>query len=454
MSPVVDAPSGFTRQALDRLSEAAQEPAWLRDWRLQAWHVFEETAWPNSRTDEEWRRTNVMGTVRFDRYRPAAPPAAAPLALGALHEELGVGGSMVEGRGGLLVTRDNAPVLDEAGPGVRDGVIFTSLAQAAREHPELVRRHLGARAVPPTYSKFAAMNAAFWQGGAFLYVPRFVEVALPLQALHWADAAGLALVPRTLVVLEDGAEVTFIDQVASPDGLDLYANPVTELVLGRGARLRYVNLQQLGSGAYHVGVQRAALDAGARFHSLNATLGGRWHRANVDVVLDGEGAETEMLGICFADGNQFVDHHTFQDHVKPGAKSDLLFKGALKDRARTVWTGMIRVHPNAQRTDAYQANRNLLLSGNARADSIPGLEIGANEVRCTHGATAGPVDPDQVFYLMARGLPRAAAVRLVVEGFFEPVLQRITLAPIREQVARLIARRVEGLATEAKGAAA
>lgn len=444
MSTITDSPAGFSRQSLERLL-ADTEPDWLRDWRLQAWHVFEETPWPNSRTDEEWRRTNVMGSIRFDRYRPGAVAGDARLALTELPPELGVGSGAVEGRGGLLVQRNGALALDEPGSGVRDGVIFTSLGRAAQEHPQLVQRYLGTRAVPPPLSKFAAMNAAFWQGGVFLYVPRFAEVALPLQALHWTDTAGVALTPRSLVVVEDGAQVTFIDQVASADGLDLFANPVTEIYVGRGARLRYVNLQQLGNGAANVGIQRAVVAANGQYNSLTATLGSRWHRSNVEVVLDGEGAEAEMLGITFADGNQFIDHHTFQDHVKPGGKSDLLFKGALKDRSRTVWTGMIRVHPNAQRTDAYQANRNLLLSGNSRADSIPGLEIGANEVRCTHGATAGPVDPEQVFYLMARGLSRDSAVRLIVDGFYEPVLQRITLAPIREQVTQLIARRVEGV---------
>lgn len=445
MSSLVDTPTGFSRQSLETLLDSAQEPAWLRDSRLQAWHVFEETPWPSSRTDEEWRRTNVMAAVHFDQFHAALPRAAGALALADLPEALGVGGA-VEGRGGLLVTRNGALAVDEPGAGVRDGVIFTSLSRAAQEHPELVQRYLGTRAVPPTYSKFAALNAAFWQGGVFLYVPRFAEVTLPLQALQWADGDKLALMPRILVALDDGAQVTFIDQLATPDGLDIFANPVTELYVGRGARLRYVNLQQLGNGAANIGIQRAMLGANASFNSLTITLGSRWHKSNVETVLDGEGSETEMLGIYFAHGNQFIDHHTFQDHVAPAARSDLLFKGALKDRSRIVWTGMIRVHPNAQRTDAYQANRNLLLSPHCRADPIPGLEIGANEVRCTHGAAAGPVDPEQVFYLMARGLSRPAAVRLIVDGFFEPVLQRITLDPIREQVARLLAERAEGAA--------
>jgi Fe-S cluster assembly protein SufD len=445
MTTITEIPAGYTRQSLEAILAATAEPQWLREWRLQAWHVFEETPWPNSRTDEEWRRTNVMGSIRFDRYRPLARRSDETLALASLPVELGVGGTSAEGRGGLLALRNGVEAVVEPGSGARDGVLFMGLGRAAQEHPELVQRYLGQQAVPPTFNKFAAMNAAFWQGGVFLYVPRFVEVALPLQALHWADAAGMALTPRSLVVLEDGAQVTFVDQVASADSIDMLANPVTEIYVGRGARLRYVNLQQLGNGAANVGIQRAVVGASAQFNSLTATLGSRWHRSNVAVVLDGEGAETEMLGMTFADGSQFIDHHTFQDHVKPGAKSDLLFKGALKDHSRTVWTGMIRVHPNAQRTDAYQANRNLLLSGNSRADSIPGLEIGANEVRCTHGATAGPVDKEQVFYLMSRGLSRDAAIRLIVDGFYEPVLQRITLAPIREQLTHLISRRVEGV---------
>lgn len=444
MSSLVETPTGFSRQTLERLIDGAQEPGWLRDARLQAWHVFEETPWPNSRTDEEWRRTNVMAAVHFDQYHAAPGAPDGGLALADLPAALGIGGSAVAGRGGLLVTRNGALAVEEPGAGVRDGVIFTSLGRAAQEHPELVQRYLGTKAVPPTYSKFAALNAAFWRGGAFLYVPRFAEVALPLQALQWADGDKLALLPRILVVVEDGAQVTFVDQLASPDGQEVFANPVTELYVGRGARLRYVNLQQLGHGAANIGIQRATLAANASLNSLTITLGSRWHKSNVETVLDGEGSETEMLGIYFADGTQFIDHHTFQDHVAPAAKSDLLFKGALKDHSRIVWTGMIRVHPNAQRTDAYQANRNILLSPNCRADPIPGLEIGANEVRCTHGAAAGPVDPEQVFYLMARGLSRPAAVRLIVDGFFEPVLQRITLDPLREQVARLLAERAEG----------
>ncbi|MCL4543164.1 MAG: Fe-S cluster assembly protein SufD [Chloroflexi bacterium] len=438
MESVTQSLRGFSRQLLDHRLGSGNEPLWLHEWRQSAWHIFEETPWPNSRTDEEWRRTNVMGTIRFERYSAVAThvstlPSSAPFVFRSV---LGATDAPV------LLTL-NGQVTEQRRLAGDIPVCF-SLAEAAWEQPELVQRYLGQAAAPPSFSKFAAMNAAFWQGGAFVHIPRFAEVSEPVHVLHWIEGTEQASLPRTLIVVEDGAEATVIEGLASPDDDDVLAQPVTEIYLGRGARLRYVNVQQLGRPSYNVAIQRAVLGANSRLLSVTVTLGSRWHKSNVEMVLDGEGAETEMLGVTFADGNQFIDHHTFQDHVKPGAKSDLLFKSALNDRARTVWTGMIRVHPNAQRTDAYQANRNLLLSGNARADSIPGLEIGANEVRCTHGATAGPVDEEQIFYMMARGLDRTAAVRLLVDGFFEPVLQRIPLAELRGEVASIISQRVEG----------
>ncbi len=438
MAGVTDVQRGFTRELLDTSIASSNEPSWLKDWRQQAWHIFEETPWPNSRTDEEWRRTNIMGTIRFDRFAvtrgPISPlPSGAPLLFHRAQANT-TGPVLLTSNGNVIGSRTYASEYHD---------ICSSLSEAATRPDAIVQRYLGQQAVPSTFSKFAAMNAAFWQAGACIWIPRFVELHEPIHILHWLDCDDLALLPRNLIVVEDGAEATVIEAIASPDGVTALAQPVTEIYLGRGARLRYINVQQLGRASYHVGIQRAILEANSSLLSVTVTLGSRWHKSNVDMLLAGEGAETEMLGVAFADGTQFMDHHTFQDHIMPGAKSDLLFKSVLNDHARTVWTGMIRVHPNAQRTDAYQANRNLLLSRNARADSIPGLEIGANEVRCTHGATAGPLDDEQVFYLMARGLSQAAAVRLLVNGFFEPLLQRIPSSELRDELGAIIAQRVE-----------
>ncbi|MCL5947129.1 MAG: Fe-S cluster assembly protein SufD [Chloroflexi bacterium] len=438
MAGLTNVQRGFTRELLDTSITGSSEPSWLKDWRQQAWHIFEETPWPNSRTDEEWRRTNIMGTIRFDRFTLARGPASPlPTDIPLLFRRV-----QADTTGPVLLTNNGSVVSSRASV---DGhpAICTSLSEAVAHPDAIVQRYLGQQAVPPTFSKFAAMNAALWQVGAFVRVPRFTELHEPIHILNWLDCDDLALLPRNLIVVEDGAEATIIEDIASPAGITTLTLPVTEIYLGRGARLRYVNVQQLGRASYNVGIQRAVLEANSSLLSVTVTLGSRWHKSNVDVLLAGEGAETEMLGVAFADGVQFIDHHTFQDHIMPGAKSDLLFKSVLNDHARTVWTGMIRVHPNAQRTDAYQANRNLLLSENARADSIPGLEIGANEVRCTHGATAGPLDDEQVFYLMARGLSRAAAVRLLVDGFFEPLLQRIPSPELRDELGATIAQRTE-----------
>ncbi len=209
-----------------------------------------------------------------------------------------------------------------------------------------------------------------------------------------------------------------------------------------GAGLRCIHLQEWGAGVHNFSTQRVLLGRDATINWLVVTLGGSLSRADVQAFLNGPGATAEMLGIFFADGHQHFDHHTMQVHNAPSAGSDLLFKGTLNDTARSVFSGLIQVAPGAQKTDSYQLNRNLLLSDKARADSIPNLEIQANDVRCTHGASVGPVDPEQLFYLMAHGLSRAEATRLIVEGFFEPVVARIPLEGVRQRLWASIERKM------------
>ena len=251
--------------------------------------------------------------------------------------------------------------------------------------------------------------------------------------------------PHTLIVLEEGAELLFVDQFASPDeqGPGL-ANVVAELSLSQGSRLQYVELQRWGRSVYSFRSQRAAVGRDANLSTLSVVLGSRMTKSWIDSRLGEPGGNVAMRGIMFADGNQRFHHHTLQDHLAPNTTSDLLFKSALADHARSEYSGLIRVHPEAQKTDAYQANRNLSLSEHARADSMPKLEIAANDVRCTHGATVGPVDQEQLFYLMARGLPRQAAERMIVQGFFEPLVEKIPLEAIREQVRSAVDRKLAG----------
>lgn len=430
---------GYTRQAVEALSYQKAEPAWMRDLRLKAWDVFERTSWPTMQ-EEEWRKTDIR-SLKLDAIAPFSEPSGNGVELPA---EISASGDTAE-RGGLVVQRDSltyrAQVQDEL---QRQGIVFCDLDTAVRDYPELVQRYF-LTAAPPTYNRFAALHTAFWSGGSFVYVPPDVEVKLPLQASFWAQQQGVALFPHTLVVADRGSRVTYIDQYLSTgvqNGTQTLNDAVVELRALEGSEIRYISLQQLGEGAWHFGIERARLAKDAKVNFLVAALGSKFSKTNADAILEEQGAETEMLGFYFADKDQFFDHHTLQDHIAPHTTSDLLFKGALTDVSRSVFAGLIRVHEGAQKTNAYQNNRNLLLSKDARANSEPKLEIGANDVRCTHGATAGPVEELQVFYLMCRGIPRVVAERLIVEGFFDPVLQRVPLDGVRERLRASIDEKV------------
>jgi Fe-S cluster assembly protein SufD len=298
-------------------------------------------------------------------------------------------------------------------------------------------------AIPVTYNKFTALHAAFWSGGTFIYVPKNVEVELPVQGVLYADAPGLGVFGHTLIVADENARVTYIEEASSPSGEQAgFASGVAELFLARGAQVRYVAMQEFSPQTTSFSAQRAIAHADSNLNWLVVSVGGRFTKSNVEAHLREPGASAEMLGLFFGNEDQFIDHHTSQEHIAPNTTSDLLYKGVLGDRARSVFSGMIRVHPHAQKTDAYQTNRNLLLSDEARADSIPNLEIGANDVRCSHGATVAPIDEDEVFYLQSRGMARPEATKIIVDGFFEPILVRIPLESIQERLRDFIDRKM------------
>jgi Fe-S cluster assembly protein SufD len=299
------------------------------------------------------------------------------------------------------------------------------------------------QAVPVDFGKLEALHAAFWQGGTFLYVPKGVAVELPFRSFTIGQEQGASVFTHSLVVIEDEAEAFFADAYSSPtQEKQSFTSGVVELIVGNGAKLRYVQLQDWGRHVWNFMTERAILGRDATLNSLHVTLGSQFTKNSIGSHLRGENSLAEMLGIFFADGDQFFDHHTWQLHESPYATSDLEFKGALKDSARSVYSGLIKVSEGAQKTDAYQQNRNLVLSRNARADSIPNLEIGANDVRCTHGATVSQVVPEHVFYLQARGIPYTEAQKLIVEGFFRPVIDRIPFEEIQNFVEGAIARKV------------
>ena len=262
-------------------------------------------------------------------------------------------------------------------------------------------------------------------------MPADVAIELPLQTLTYLDAEGAAVFPHTLLIAERGAEVTLIDRYTSPDLGRAFSDAVVEIVVGDGAHVRYASIQEWGTGMTHLSVQRARVGRDADFRSLSVGFGGSLSRAEAETILAEPGGFSEMLGVFFGDGDQHFDHRSVQDHVAPNCTSDLLYKGALRDASRAVFSGWVHVRPDAQKTIAMQTSRNIVLSEHAKADAIPNLEIEANDVRCGHAASVGPVEEDMLFYLESRGIPRDEAERLVVTGFFQEVLDRVTLEGVR-----------------------
>jgi Fe-S cluster assembly protein SufD len=291
--------------------------------------------------------------------------------------------------------------------------------------------------------KFTAHNAASWEHGLLVRVPKGVELEQPLYVRVANSSADGSLFWRLLVIAEAGSRFTLIEEYASASPeLEAYSNAAVELFVEQGAKLEYVSLQNLSRGTWHFATHHARVERDAELDWVAGGFGSKKGKTRIQNDLAGPGATSRVTGAYFADGDQHLDYDTFQEHIAPSTTSDFAFKGALRDEATTVWRGMIRVEHEAQKTNAYQENRNLLLSERAHADSIPGLEILANDVRCTHGATLGQVDREQLFYLMSRGLSRSEAERLIVRGFFQDVLDRIELEPVREALAEALEARI------------
>jgi Fe-S cluster assembly protein SufD len=439
LAEMATAPEGATKGLMDISREdvdalGAGQPDWLRELRASAFAGFERLEFP-TRKLEEWRYTDV-GQLKLDAVRPMdATPAVVPAEARALLDGKDAAATV------LLVGAAVAEIhLDPAL--AERGVIVQDLATAAAEHPDLVREHIGS-AVSMDADRLAALNGAMWTGGVFVYVPRGVKVEAPIRVARWLPAAGVAVFPRTLIVAEANSHVAYVDEFGSPD----FDEPAVSLgaveVIARdGADVQYVALQQWGAGVRHLSMQRTIAGRDSNLDTLVVNLGATVARVDLAARLEGPGARSDMLGLYFARGDQHFDHNTRQDHVSPQANSDLLYKGALYDRSKTIFRGVIRVFPKAQRTDAYQTNRNLLLSDQAEAVSLPNLEIEADDVKCSHGATVGQLDEEQMFYLRSRGLDRATAERLVLFGFFGEVLDRLPLPALVEELKAAIEAKI------------
>jgi Fe-S cluster assembly protein SufD len=424
---------GFTQTGFEAFLESRSEPGWLTDFRREAWERFSAMDWP-ARNDEEWSRTDVR-LFKLDRFNPSYEGAASSDVQGLLAEGVDLGGRSVavNGRPSTVKLNDNWRA---------KGVVFGSLDELVNEHDSLIRDNLLRRAVNPYCDRYAALHTAFWSGGHFLYVPRGVVINEPLHALS-VIANGGSDFGHTLVILDEGAEATLLSEYASPteetEGLHCGA---IELLLGAGSNFRYVNLQNWGMGVWHFAHQKAIVHRDASLQWTLGAMGARLAKVNQHVELVEPGANCQVNGTMFTEGKQHLAYNTLQHHVAPECRSDFLYKAALQDKSRTVWRGMIKVDPGAIKTDGYQRNDNLLLSANSRADSIPGLEIKADDVRCTHGSTSGRVDEELIFYACCRGFTRQEAIQMIVTGFFQQVYDRITIGSVRDALGRAIARRV------------
>jgi Fe-S cluster assembly protein SufD len=412
-------------------SEALGEPAWLLERRVRAWEAFERLPFPST-TDKAWRRTDLRPMPRNSLSLGTASRVEVDSEL--LQPLAG------DTHGALLCLTPGLEPRREGGKDLaRRDVVFTDWASAVRDHAPQLERGLG-QAVADDEDSFTAVAASLAVDGTVVYVPAGAHVAQPLHSVLWAPGAGRAFFSRVLVVLEEGASATFVHETSSPSepgGHALHAG-IVELVLGAGAHLTFVELQTWGDHVWNITHERAIVGREGRLDWIFGAVGSRLTKNFSELNLAGQGAEGRMSGFYLADGTQHLDHDTQQNHLAPHTTSDLLYKGALVGRGRSVWQGMIYVAPGAQKADGYQANRNLMLSPQAHADSIPGLEILADDVRCTHGATVGQLEEEPIYYLMSRGLPRREAERLVVEGFFTPIMDRIPFDGVRARFGRMI----------------
>jgi len=377
--------------------------------REQARTRFDELPLPST-SDEHWRFTDLRGfdpTEVSDTTVSGTSPAL----------DLDVAGRALVTENGIEIV--NAP----------DGITFEPLP-----------RDYDAKLIPDD-DKFALENLARWEHGLLVHVPKGVVLEKPLYVQ--VTSSGGSLFWRMVVIADEGARFTLIEDLGSAsDDTVAYTNAVVELFVAPAAKIEYVSLQNLSKETWHFGRHKAWLERDSELDWVIGGFGSKRGKVWIENDLAGPGATSRVTGAYFADGEQHLDYDTFQEHIAPNTESDFAFKGALRENATAVWRGMIRVEEGAQKTNAYQENRNLLLSDNAHADSIPGLEIMANDVRCTHGATLGKVNREELFYLMARGLSREEAERLIVRGFFQDVLDRIELEPVREALGAALEARI------------
>ncbi|MBI4306478.1 MAG: Fe-S cluster assembly protein SufD [Chloroflexi bacterium] len=444
VSPAAHLDDGsLTEETVRTLASARREPDWVRDRRLQAYSDYQQLPLPDVQA-ELWRRTSLS-------LFPIGTVAAVPTHWGRNGQDgdrpFGLGsrlGRSVEERGAVLIQRAGGGTYLQVHDDLkRSGVILCDLNTAVREHASLVQKFFMSAEVPAESTrKFDALHGAFWTSGTFIYVPRNVAAKLPLRTIT-QGALGSAQLPHTLIVADEGAEVTVVEEHISPDGEQAtFSQPSTEIYIASGASVRFGLLQELGSNVRSLGIARAYLRRNAQLRTFLMSFGGRVTKTMVESYLIEPGAQSYIYGLAFGDRRQKFDQFTLQDHFAPHTVSDLLYKGAFKDQAESVYLGLIKMRKPAQQSNAFQTDRNLLLTGKPHADSIPVLEIEANDVKCSHAAAVGPIDREGIFYLQSRGIDRAKAERMLVEAFFAEVSDRLGLAWLQRHIETVVDRKM------------
>jgi Fe-S cluster assembly protein SufD len=429
----------FTRDMIPALSKNWNGPSFIQDYRERAWSAYKSLPMPTTK-DEAWRRTDIhnLDVTKFSL------PEGKSLSNLPITPKWLLRPLVSSKHGGQVIIRPEKTDVKLDETLAQQGVIFTDLHTAVFKHSDKLANIIG-QIVKPDEGRFAALTAALEKNGVFIYIPRGVQVEIPLHSVIWGPGAGFAYFSHILIWMEPDSSLTYVHEAASPNGVreQTLHSGLVEIHLCDNARLQFVELQSWGDNVWNFSHERARVGRDANLEWIFGALGSNLTKNFSEIDLIGEGAVGKMSGFYFTDGKQHLDHDTQQNHLAPHTTSDLLFKGALKDSSRSVWQGMIYVAPGAQKTDGYQANRNLVLSPKARADSIPGLEILADDVRCTHGATVGKIDSDTVFYLLSRGIPYTEAEQLIVEGFFDPIMQRIPFDGVRKRFQRAIVNKMK-----------
>jgi Fe-S cluster assembly protein SufD len=431
-----DVPQGLSRERIEQVARQRGEPEWHIQRRLEAWERFSSLPLPSPK-QEDWRYTDIT-TLHLEDYAAVgwggAPAGSPPTQLPPFLTERPT--IRVYHRAGFGFEAHIPDELQAQGVQVRD------LYEVLLNNPEQMEADLG-RLAPIPGDKLTLLHAAAWDSGLYVYLPPNVQVDGVIEIIHWFETPGLHC-PHTMIVCEQGSTANIVQSFFSPEGAAVFVLGAVEVFNKPNSDLRHAIVQRMGRESLFISSADYEQRRDSRVLSLNVGLGARLGRTVLQHLMTEPGAEARPLGLFFGDGTQHLDFRTLQDHRVGNTSSDLLYKGALYDEAVSVFSGMIRVHPKAQHTDAYQANRNLLLSDAAQAYSIPNLEIGANEVRCTHGATIGPIQPDEVFYLRSRGIDPAAAEALIVMGFFEVVLREIKPSDLRLSLQKLLASKLKG----------